>query len=263
MRSILKGSTDQTFLVYAVDDLTGLPKTGLAHSSITARYVRTRGAAATITTVALAAADSAHADGGWYEIDATNCKGWYRFDGPDAAFATGADEVVVTLQATNAILSPISAELDDETTIQTSVDAITDAAIEDLLTYIMQVGKMDRGTVGEALQAMRAFAMGSWTGSGATVTLYGHDRASALTVLRLLPEAGPFDRALETGDFTLRLDGVSGLLSLTALDASDSCHAAQPPALALAFTPYSPTLVAGLHAPVATMTFTGMAQTLV
>jgi hypothetical protein len=48
----------------------------------------------------LAAIDSAHTDGGFKEVDATNMQGWYRFDVPDDLFVTGADWVVVSLQAT-------------------------------------------------------------------------------------------------------------------------------------------------------------------
>jgi hypothetical protein len=113
MISIKKGSTDQTFLVYAVDAMSGLPKTGLTHSEVTARHVRARSTAAAITPVSLASPDVAHDDGGFIEIDATNCKGWYRFDVPDAAFASGTDSVVVTLQADDALLTPIVAQLVD------------------------------------------------------------------------------------------------------------------------------------------------------
>jgi hypothetical protein len=113
MISIKKGSTDQTFPVYAVDAMSGLPKTGLTYSDVTARYIRARSTAAAITPVSLASPDAAHSDGGFIEIDASNSKGWYRFDVPDAAFATGVDSVVVTLQADGALLTPIVAQLVD------------------------------------------------------------------------------------------------------------------------------------------------------
>ena len=111
MRQILKGATSQTFMVYAIDNLTGQPKTGLAHSDITARYERARAAAVSITMANLAAITTAYTSGGWEEIDSTNCKGWYRFDIPDAVFATGVDCAIVTMQATNALITPIAVEL--------------------------------------------------------------------------------------------------------------------------------------------------------
>lgn len=115
MHSIKKDSTDQSFFVYAVDEISGLAKTGLTYSDITARYVRTRSTATTITPASLASVDSEHSDGGFIEIDAANCKGLYRFDVPDAAFAGGVDTVVVTLQAEAALLSPIRVQLVDST----------------------------------------------------------------------------------------------------------------------------------------------------
>ena len=115
MRSIKKGSTDQSFFVYAVDEVSGLPATGLGHSDITARCARTRSAAIAVTMASLATVDAEHNDGGFIEIDAANCKGWYRFDVPDAAFAAGADAVVITLQAGGVLLSAIRVQLVDST----------------------------------------------------------------------------------------------------------------------------------------------------
>lgn len=113
MISIKKGSTDQTFPVYAVDAISGLPKTGLSDSDVTARHIRARSTAAAIIPASLASPDAAHNDGGFIEIDATNCQGWYRFDVPDAAFAGGVESVVVTLAADGTLLTPIVAQLVD------------------------------------------------------------------------------------------------------------------------------------------------------
>ncbi len=113
MITIEKGSTDQTLHVRAVDAISGQPKTGLVYGDITARYVRTRSAPVAITMATLGSVDAAHSDGGFIEIDATNCKGFYRFDIPDAAFATGADQVVITLQADDALLTPVDVQLSD------------------------------------------------------------------------------------------------------------------------------------------------------
>ena len=115
MNGITKDSVDVTVEVFAVDDISGLPKTGLTHSDITARYVRTRSSAVVITPVSLGAPDSSHSDGGFIEIEATNCRGWYRFDVPDAAFADGADFVTVMLQAEGALISPVRAQLVEAT----------------------------------------------------------------------------------------------------------------------------------------------------
>lgn len=102
MRTIKKGATDQTLYFDVLDSgsTTGGRKTGLAFNtaSLTAYYVRNQGSPTAITLVTLAAANSAHADGGFKEVDAANMPGVYRLDLPDAAVATGADGVVVTIR---------------------------------------------------------------------------------------------------------------------------------------------------------------------
>lgn len=102
MRIIAKGATSQSIYVVVLDSTstTGARKTGLVFntSSLTGYYVRNQGSATAITLATLAAANSAYSSGGFKEVDATNMPGVYRVDVPDAAFATGADSVVVTLK---------------------------------------------------------------------------------------------------------------------------------------------------------------------
>lgn len=101
-RLITKGAVDQTIYFEVLDSTstTGGRKTGLAYntSSLTAYYVRNGGSATAITLASLAAANSAHSDGGFKEVDSTNMPGVYRLDLPDAAVASGADSVVVTIK---------------------------------------------------------------------------------------------------------------------------------------------------------------------
>lgn len=102
MRSIKKGTTSQSLYFEFLDttSTTGGRKTGLAFNtaSLTAYYVRNQGSATAITLATLAAANSAWSSGGFKEVDATNMPGLYRLDVPDAAFATGADSVVITVK---------------------------------------------------------------------------------------------------------------------------------------------------------------------
>lgn len=97
---IFKGTTDQSLFFELVDSSTGLPKTGIVYTSITAAYVRTRIAKADITPATLASAAAAHSDGGFILVNDTTNPGLYRLDVPDAAFATGAPEVIITIVAT-------------------------------------------------------------------------------------------------------------------------------------------------------------------
>lgn len=97
------GVTDQTLLVFVQDSssTTGAGLTGVAHSDVTARYVRVEDdndvVVSTITMAALSALTDDHSDGGWFEVDSTNLPGWYRWDIPDGAFAAGATEVGISL----------------------------------------------------------------------------------------------------------------------------------------------------------------------
>ena len=94
---ILVGSVDVSIpvLLRAVADNSEL--TGQAYTDIGASYWRQGGTRTEITPATLAAVDSAHSDGGFKEVDATNMPGMYRLDLPDAAVASGADWVIITV----------------------------------------------------------------------------------------------------------------------------------------------------------------------
>ena len=100
MTEIFKGSTSHSFFIELLDSTTGLPKTGIVYTDVTASYVRTREARTEITPATLASADAAWSSGGFILVDDTNQPGIYRFDVPNAAFADGVEEVVVTIKAT-------------------------------------------------------------------------------------------------------------------------------------------------------------------
>ena len=111
MLTIRAGTTDVTLEVYAVDELTGQPKTAIAAAQVEARYARTRQASVPVGVVALGSPEDAHIDGGFVEIDAAGCPGWYRFDVPDAALAAGAELVVIVLRAADVLISPVRVQL--------------------------------------------------------------------------------------------------------------------------------------------------------
>jgi len=103
--SILAGSTDVTLYADLVLAATGAPATALDVTTLDLQYTRTRAAAAAkADATLLAAANSAHTDGGAFEINATYSPGMYRVDWPDAAFAAGA--AFVELCVTGATLLP-------------------------------------------------------------------------------------------------------------------------------------------------------------
>lgn len=89
---------------------TGGGKTGIAFnaSGFTAYYVRP-GGSATAITLATQTVTGAWSSGGWIEVDATNLPGIYRFDIPNAVFATGVDHAVVMLKGASG-MAPVSLE---------------------------------------------------------------------------------------------------------------------------------------------------------
>lgn len=95
--TILAGSTDVTIYVALRLAADGTGATGLAYDDPPViSYTRTIAARAAITP-ATQTVTGAHSDGGFVEVDATNCPGLYRLDLPDAAVAAGVDAVVVTV----------------------------------------------------------------------------------------------------------------------------------------------------------------------
>ena len=109
-----KASTDITVYCFIQDSskTTGEGLTGLAYNtaSLVASYVRPLSSRQAITLATLAAVDSAHSDGGFIEIDATNMPGLYRLDLPDAVCATGVNSTVVMLSGA-ADMAPVLLEI--------------------------------------------------------------------------------------------------------------------------------------------------------
>jgi hypothetical protein len=110
MRSILKGSVDQSVVIRAVDT-SGLPVDTVAAQSPLPSfwYRRELGAKTLFAAVDLAALTTAHADGGLELI----ADGYYRLDVPDAAFATGASGVMIGGTVTGCVVIGVYVHLVD------------------------------------------------------------------------------------------------------------------------------------------------------
>lgn len=112
---IKAGSTDVSLPVElrAAADSTAV--TGKAYTDITGSYWRAGGTRTAITMAPLAAVDSAHSYGGFKEVDATNMPGVYRLDLPDAAVASGAAWVVITLKCSGCFTQSFMVPLTTDT----------------------------------------------------------------------------------------------------------------------------------------------------
>lgn len=177
---IKKGTTDVTLYFHLRASADGTSKTSLVHNSAgaIASYVRTRGTRTAISLVTLAAADSAHSDGGFKEVDGTNAKGLYRFDVPNAAFASGVDEVIIHIGFTDVFEESLAVELVDERPgnlaasqeVQLNaqgildVNAEVDSALADIkLDHLIAVADGD-DPVNDSIIAKLAASDGDWSG---------------------------------------------------------------------------------------------------
>lgn len=116
------GSTDIStyFILYSAADNSLL--TGATITNIDLVYLRSGSDhAAKVDATALGSVNAAHGDNQAIEIDATFCPGMYRIDWPDAAFAAGAREVILTVLYTGAYVENLRVEL---AAIKVDVDTI-------------------------------------------------------------------------------------------------------------------------------------------
>jgi hypothetical protein len=104
-RTIKHGATDQSTRIRALDATTGAPVTSLAYDTagLALWYQRLGGLKVTITPASLAAVNTAHTDGGFIHVS----DGEYRVDPADAAFITGAGDVMVGGSGTGVVFVPV------------------------------------------------------------------------------------------------------------------------------------------------------------
>lgn len=135
---IKAGSTDRSVDIRIVDSGDGTPETGVTSGSagIAMWYRRDGGLKVAITPITdLATLASAHSDGGILHIS----DGYYRFDVPDAAFATGVDSVLVGGSVTGMVIIGAKAQLvgyDPRTELTTAVLARIDTTLSTLQSTI-------------------------------------------------------------------------------------------------------------------------------
>lgn len=116
-RTMLKGATSRIEYIWVQDSSSavGAGRTGLAWDSagLSAYYVRP-GGSATVIALATQTVTGAYTAGGFVEISNANMPGLYRFDPPDACWATGVDKVLIELKgATNMVPVPLEYQLVD------------------------------------------------------------------------------------------------------------------------------------------------------
>jgi hypothetical protein len=156
MIAVNPGTTDVSLPVVLVNSTTGLAATGLTITDLDLQYTRIGSTpAAKVDATALAATNTAHTDNYAIELDATDQPGAYRVDWPDAAFATGASCVLLTVKHTSCHPAHIAVWLD---TVPSNVLEVNDAAATGSGTPDVNLASCTAGSITSA-----AFAAGAIT----------------------------------------------------------------------------------------------------
>ncbi len=106
------GSIDvTTYFVFRLT-ATGIEATGLDITTMDLQYVRSGAVpVAKVDAVALGATDTAHTDNRAIAVDDTDQPGLYRVDWPDAAFAIGAREVILSVKCATVFTEHLRVQL--------------------------------------------------------------------------------------------------------------------------------------------------------
>lgn len=100
-RQIQAGSVNQSIPFKLLDSTTGDPKTSITITDLDFSYWRIGSSpSAKVDLTALSAVTDAHEDNKAIEVGSTYHPGIIRMDVPDAAFASGATEVILTITGT-------------------------------------------------------------------------------------------------------------------------------------------------------------------
>jgi hypothetical protein len=127
--NVTGGSTNVTTYFVLRLAATGVEATGLTIANMDLTYVRSGSApAAKVDATALAATDTAHTDNHAIEVDATNMPGVYRVDWPDAAFAAGVKQVILTVKVATCFTEHMAVDIDSPVNVTKISD---DAAAAD------------------------------------------------------------------------------------------------------------------------------------
>jgi len=171
--TIKSGTTSYTEFI----NLIGI---GYITSNLKAYYTRV-GSAPVEITLTSQTVNGAWTSGGFVEIDINSMPGIYRFDIPNAVFASGSSSAI--LQISN---------------LNTGDKAIIIYKFQDPqnidLTQTFSVSNVAQ-TVGDALNAARSSSFGKWVLNDRTLSLYGSDNTTIVKTFTLNSSTFPTERS--------------------------------------------------------------------
>jgi hypothetical protein len=169
------GTTSRTEFLY-------LNTTGMAFNSagLSASYVRPGSARVGITLVTQTTSGS-WASGGFVEVDSVTMPGLYRLDVPNAIFASGVNSAAIEIFNSNT---------NDRFVVTYH---FTQEMQLDLAQPIPNSTNV--GSIGEALNAMRAQGFGKWAFDGTNLSMYAADNVTILKTLTFNSVSNPTMRS--------------------------------------------------------------------
>jgi len=134
---MLPGATSVTTYVVLRKTIDSTEQTAAVIANIGLTYCRSgQVASAKVSGVALSAANATHSDFGVFEIDSANQPGLYRIDWPNAAFAAGVREVILTVKYAGCFVEHFRMSLDTELNIWAYLIDSTQTA-KNILRYLL------------------------------------------------------------------------------------------------------------------------------
>ena len=149
-------ATDVTTYVVLVDSTAGTPEVDLTITNIDATYTRAGASPVKNDLTALGSIDAAHGDNKGYQVDSTNAPGLYRIDWPDAAFATGVNQVVLSVTCSGCAPAHLLVDL-----------GVAQGILDADLAVGTDSGSASVRTVRQALRFLR----NKWTLTGTTLSV--------------------------------------------------------------------------------------------
>jgi hypothetical protein len=195
--NVTGGSVDvSTYFVLRLA-ATGVEGTGLTIANMDLQYTRSGVApTAKVDATALAAADTAHTDNYGFEIDATDQPGLYRIDWPDAAFAAGVKQVLLTVKVATCFTEHMAVDIDAPTNpTKLNGTALTgrDIGASVLLSSGTGTGQLDftSGVVKANLWQYIGTAFGGTAAQIVAAFQKFFDKATPTGTINSLPDAVP------------------------------------------------------------------------
>lgn len=188
------GATSRIIQIFIEDSASaGNGKSGLAFNtgSLIAYYKR-NSANASVAITLVTATLGTWTSGGFTEIDATNMRGWYELHVPDAALATGADEVSIQLSGASGMFDkPIKIRLGGSLTVTERAAMFTQTLTE------AYAANGSNPTVAQILFMIFGVAANYYTVS-TTLTVTKLDRSTVAMTFTLDSSSSPTSRLRAT-----------------------------------------------------------------